>query len=81
MQRAKVDLISIGTTSVTFEIMADGSVHNLRITENTANEASASIALRSIQETKFPPIPDDLLATLPDGHFTMEESFTIFANR
>ncbi|MGH8092104.1 MAG: energy transducer TonB family protein [Chthoniobacterales bacterium] len=78
---AKVDLISLGTTSVTFEILADGSVQNLRMTENTGNEASASIALRSIQETKFPPIPDDLLATLPDGHFTMEESFTIFANQ
>jgi outer membrane biosynthesis protein TonB len=78
---AKIDLISIGTTSVTFEILADGSVRNLRMTENTANEASASIALRSIQETKFPPIPEDLLATLPEGRFTMEESFTIFANR
>ena len=76
-----MDLISIGTTSVTFEIEADGSVRNLRMTENTGNEASASIALRSIQETKFPPIPDDLLATLPEGRFTMEESFTIFANR
>ena len=78
---AKIDLISIGTTAVTFEILADGSVRNLRMTENTANEASASIALRSIQETKFPPIPEDLLATLPEGRFTMEESFTIFANR
>jgi outer membrane biosynthesis protein TonB len=78
---AKIDLISIGTTAVTFEILADGSVRNLRMTENTANEASASIALRSIQETKFPPIPEDLLATLPEGRFTMEETFTIFANR
>ena len=78
---AKADLISIGTTSVTFEILADGSVKDLRITENTTTEATASIALRSIQETKFPPIPDDLLATIPEGHFTMEESFTIFANR
>jgi outer membrane biosynthesis protein TonB len=77
----KADLISIGTTSVTFEIQADGSVHDLRMIENTANEASASIALRSIQETKFPPIPEDLLAALPEGRFTMEESFTIFANR
>src|SRR5205823_7899947 len=38
---AKTDLISIGTTSVTFEILADGSVRDLRITENTANEAFA----------------------------------------
>ena len=79
--KAKSDLVSIGTTSVTFEIMPDGSVGKLRVTENTANEASASVALRSIQETKLPPIPEDILATLPDGRFTMEESFTIFANR
>ena len=78
---AWVDLISIGTTEVKFEILADGSVAKLRMTENTGNEASASIALRSIQETNFPPIPEDLLATLPEGRFTMEESFTIFANR
>lgn len=77
----KADLVSIGTTSITFWIEADGTIRDLRMTENTANEASASIALRSIQETKFPPIPEDLLATLPQGGFTMEESFTIFANR
>jgi outer membrane biosynthesis protein TonB len=79
--KTKADLVSIGTTSVTFEILADGSIQNLRVTENTTTEATASMALRSIQETKFPPIPDDLLATLPEGRFTMEETFTIFANR
>ncbi|MBA3543903.1 MAG: hypothetical protein H0T83_05625 [Chthoniobacterales bacterium] len=79
--KEKADLISIGTTSVTFEVLADGSIRNLRMTENTANEAFASIALRSIQETKFPPIPDDLLATLPESQFRMEESFTYFANQ
>jgi len=79
--KLKADLATIGTTSVTFSILPDGSIENLRVTENTTTEASASIALRSIQETKFPPIPEDLLPTLPDGRFTMEESFTIFANR
>ncbi len=79
--KARGDVISIGTTSVTFQIMPDGSIGSLRVTENTANEASASIALRSIQETKLSPIPEDILATLPDGRFTIEESFTILANR
>ncbi len=79
--KAQSDLINIGTTTVTFEVTSDGSVQKLRITENTANEASAGIALRSIQESKFPPIPDELHDTFPDGRFTMEESFTIFANR
>lgn len=78
---AQGDLVSIGTTTVTFDIGSDGSIKNMRVAENTTTEATASIALRSIQESKFPPIPPDLLPTLPDGHFTMEESFTIFANR
>jgi outer membrane biosynthesis protein TonB len=78
---AHADLASIGTTMITFDIGPDGSINNMRVTQNTTTEATASIALRSIQETKFPPIPDELLPTLPDGHFTMEESFTIFANR
>lgn len=81
MINERVDLASIGTTALTFRITADGTISNVRITENTTSEAAASIALRSIQETKFPPIPEELLPTLPDGYFTMEESFTIFANR
>ena len=79
--KAQSDLISIGSTIVTFDVTSDGSVANLRVVENTANEASAGVALRSIQETKFPPIPEELHDTFPDGRFTMEESFTIFANR
>ena len=78
---AHPDLANIGTTAISFEIKPDGSIDNMRISENTTSEASASIALRSIQETKFPPIPDDLIPTLPEGRFTMEMSFTIFANR
>ena len=78
---ARRDLATIGTTVIRFEIDADGSVRNMSVAENTTSESTASIALRSIQETKFPPIPDDLLPTLPEGHFTMEETFTIFANQ
>ena len=83
-------VVLIGTLAATYAIFAVGSMRlALRarevaapnLTNRTANEASASIALRSIQETAFPPIPEDLLAALPQGRFTMEESFTIFANR
>ncbi len=81
MINERVDLASVGTTALTFRIAADGSISNMRVTENTTSEAAASIALRSVQETKFPPIPEELLPTLPGGYFTMEETFTIFANR
>jgi outer membrane biosynthesis protein TonB len=74
------DMVTVGTTRVTLEIEPDGRVTHIKITENNASEVSANIALRAIEEAKFPPIPDDLLPTLPDGHYTMETSFTIFPN-
>lgn len=76
------DIMTVGTTVLRFEIEPDGHVENLRVVSNTATEACASIAIRSIQETKFPPLSDDLVATLPDGHLTMDEMvFAVFPNR
>ena len=51
---AKIDLISIGTAHVEPWIR-DGSVRNLRMTSNTANEASASICCARFRRRKFPP--------------------------
>ncbi len=82
LMEQNADLKSIGTTELRFEITADGHVENLKVTSNTTTEACAGIAIRSVQETKFPPLPDDLVATLPNGHLTMDEMvFAIFPNR
>jgi outer membrane biosynthesis protein TonB len=79
---ANGDLKSIGTTELRFDIEPDGHIKNLTVTSNTTTEACASIAIRSVQETKFPPLPDDLVATLPGGHLTMDQMvFAIFPNR
>ncbi len=76
------DLKSIGTTELRFDIAPDGHVQNLKVVRNTCTEACASIAIRSVQETKFPPLPDDLVAALPGGHLTMDQMvFAIFPNR
>ncbi|HEY1583034.1 MAG TPA: energy transducer TonB [Chthoniobacterales bacterium] len=76
------DLKSVGTTELRFDIEPDGHIENLRVLKNTTTEACASIAIRSIQETKFPPLSDDLVATLPGGHLTMDQMvFAIFPNR
>ena len=42
---------------------------NCRLLSNNANEAFANICLQSFQEAQIPPIPPDLIATLPDGRF------------
>jgi outer membrane biosynthesis protein TonB len=76
----KRDLINIGTTRVVFVVDRSGRVNNLKVIENTANEASANVCIQSIQEAQLPPIPDDLADTLPAEGLDMDIPFTIFAN-
>jgi hypothetical protein len=77
----KVDLISIGTARVVFVVDPKGHVKNLKILENTSNEAFANVCIQSIQDAQLPEMPDDLVATLPSEGLEMEIPFTIFANR
>jgi len=76
----KRDLISIGTTRLTFSIDRSGRVTNLRVAENTANEAFASVCLQSVQELKLPPIPEDVASTLPPEGLQEELTFILYAN-
>jgi hypothetical protein len=74
------DLISIGTTRLTFTIDRSGKVNNLKVIENTANEAFAIVCLQSVQELKLPPIPDDVASTLPSEGLQQELTFILYAN-
>lgn len=77
----QIDLISIGTTRVAFVVDRSGHVKNLKVIENSSNEALANVCIQSIQEAHLPPIPDDLAATLPPEGLDMDIPFTIFPNR
>ena len=55
---------------------AQGRVQNLRVVSNNANEAFANICLQSFQEARIPPIPPDLIATLPEGRMAVDITFT-----
>jgi hypothetical protein len=37
--------------------------------------------LQSFQEAHIPPIPPDLIATLPEGRMPVDFSFTTYANQ
>lgn len=76
----KRDLISIGTTRLTFSIDRSGRVINLRVAENTANEAFATVCLQAVQELKMPPIPEDVASTLPPEGLQEELTFILYAN-
>ena len=74
------DLVSIGTARLTFSIDRSGRVTNLKVLENTANEAFASVCLQSVQELKLPPIPEDVASTLPPEGLQAELTFISYAN-
>ncbi len=74
------DLVSIGTAKLTFSVDRQGTVRNLKVVSNTANESFANVCLRSVLEVKLPPIPDDLAATIPSEGLDTELSFTMFPN-
>jgi outer membrane biosynthesis protein TonB len=76
----KGDLISIGTTRLTFSVDRSGRVTNLKVVENTANEAFAIVCLQSVQELKLPPIPEDVARTLPSEGLQQELTFILYAN-
>jgi outer membrane biosynthesis protein TonB len=76
----KGDLISIGTAHVVFSVDRGGRVKNLKVLQNTSNEAFANVCLQSIIEIKLPPIPEDVAASLPPEGLDQEITFTMFPN-
>ena len=79
--KKKLDVVSIGTAHVEAEVDQDGHIQKLNVLSNNANEAFANICLQSFQEAQIPPIPAELVSALPDGRFSMDISFTAFANK
>jgi outer membrane biosynthesis protein TonB len=77
----KRDLINIGTLRLRFVIDPSGRVKNLKVTENSSNEAFASVCVQSVIEAHLPPIPDDVVKTLPpEGLEVNGLGFIIFPN-
>jgi outer membrane biosynthesis protein TonB len=77
----KRDLISIGTLRLRFVVDRSGRVKNLKVTENSSNQAFASVCVQSVLEAHLPPIPDDVAQTLPAEGLEVEGlGFIIFPN-
>src|SRR5215470_13908007 len=78
----KRDLISIGTLHLQFVIDPSGRVKDLKVTENSSNEAFASVCVQSVLEAHLPPIPEDVVNTLPPEGLEVDGlGFIIFPNR
>ena len=77
----KADLVSLGTTRVTFFVAPNGQVKNLKVVSNDSNEAFANVCLQAILDAKLPPIPQDVASALPPEGLESEIAFTTFSNR
>jgi TonB family protein len=74
------DLV-LGTAKVSFHILPDGRVTNLRLTSNTGNAALAKVALETVRKTRLGPLPSCLLPTLRHGYLPVDDiSFKIYPN-
>src|SRR5437773_7002932 len=77
----KRDLINIGTLRLQFVVDRSGRVKNLKVTENSSNEAFASVCVQSVLEAHLPPIPEDVAQSLPSEGLEVEGlGFIIFPN-
>jgi outer membrane biosynthesis protein TonB len=77
----KADLVSLGTTRVSFWVDRSGKVRNLKVLSNDSNEAFANVCLQAILDSKLPPIPEDVADALPPEGLESEIAFTTFSNR
>ena len=77
----KRDLINIGTLRLSFVVDPSGRVKDLKVTENSSNEAFASVCVQSVLEAHLPPIPEEVVNTLPPEGLEVDGlGFIIFPN-
>jgi outer membrane biosynthesis protein TonB len=75
------DLINIGTLHLRFIIDPSGRVKDLKVTDNSSNEAFASVCVQSVLEAHLPPIPEEVVKTLPPEGLEIDGlGFIIFPN-
>lgn len=78
---AKMDLISLGTATVTFSIDRSGHVTHPKVVSNSSNETFANVCLQSILEIDHQfPIPEEASAALPPEGLNEQITFSMFPN-
>lgn len=78
--RQVMDMFQIGTARLVFWVDRNGEVKDLKVVQNTNNEAFANYCIQSVREAKLPPMPDDLAATLPPEGLSADFPFTMYAD-
>ena len=72
-------MVAVGSTRITFRMMPDGHVKNVRVVSNTSNDAFAHICIAAIAGGKYPPIPATVLKEQPHKWHDMDLNFKMFS--
>lgn len=75
----RMDMFSLGTIKVLFNIEKDGKARNPRVLSNTSNESFEIVTIESIRSAEIPPIPPDVLPILDGGRIEIDFSFSIIS--
>lgn len=76
---SRMDMFSLGTIKVLFDIEKDGKARNPRVLSNTSNESFEIVTIESIRSAEIPPIPPDVLPILDGGRIEIDFSFSIIS--
>jgi len=77
----KRDLINIGTLRLSFVVDPRRRMKDLKVTENSSNEEFASVCVQSVLEAHLPPIPEEVVKSLPPEGLEVDGlGFIIFPN-
>lgn len=69
------DLYALGSARVSFSITKDGRVRDIRVDDNTSNEAFALMCQQCVIEAEIFPPPPEAEAIMPDGKLEQDLNF------
>ena len=76
---SRMDMFSLGSVTVLFNIDKNGKARNPRVLSNTSNESFEIVTIESIRAAEIPPIPPDVLPTLEGGQIEIDFTFSIIS--
>lgn len=75
----RMDMFSLGTIKVLFDIEQDGKARHPRVLANSSNESFEIVTIESIRAAEIPPIPPDVLPVLDGGRIEIDFTFSIIS--
>ena len=74
------DRVTVGIVRASFFVTREGLIQEIRILENTSNEAFSEVCTRAIRDAKFPPPPPEAFEAKKDDRMALTFTFSLYAD-